>query len=320
MVWPMHRWSGCNGLMQPYIAKHITFSIVRHLSSQNVPFRATWPPARENKSDTTSKPDNEEEAKETTTHPGTVQLPAVQSGTQQLANDEGMHVQRMLFEGVAGKCWTVNAEDSVYSSVVRAQEQAARQAASMAHTKQASTDASTTEQETDEPQDELHRLDIRVARIMAVHRHAEADTLYVEQVDVGDPEETAQGGRVIVSGLVPYITIPELEGRLVVMIKNMKPIKLRGVISRGMLLCAERDGKVELLDPPAESNPGDRVFANGYDKGRPDPVLNPKKKVWDRVAQFLRTDEYGIATYRGEALRTQHGRIRARTIQNGIIR
>ncbi|RKP05614.1 hypothetical protein THASP1DRAFT_19595, partial [Thamnocephalis sphaerospora] len=167
---------------------------------------------------------------------------------------------------------------------------------------------------------ELYRLDLRVARVLAVQRHAEADSLYVEQVDVGDAEEAMQGGRVIVSGLVPYMTAAELEGRLVVIVKNMKPAKLRGVISRGMLLCAERDGKVELLDPPAASEPGERVFAYGFDEGRPDPILNPKKKVWDRVAPFLRTDTNGVATYRGEPLRTQHGRIRARTIQDGIVR
>ncbi|KAI8051336.1 hypothetical protein BDF22DRAFT_693251 [Syncephalis plumigaleata] len=106
----------------------------------------------------------------------------------------------------------------------------------------------------------------------------------------------AQGGRVIVSGLVPYMTAASLENRLVIVIKNMKPVKLRGVISRGMLLCAEREGKVELLEPPPNSHP--------------ELVLNPKKKVWDRIAPHLTTDEHGIAKYRGE---TPH-------LFNGIIR
>ncbi|RKP27276.1 hypothetical protein SYNPS1DRAFT_3629, partial [Syncephalis pseudoplumigaleata] len=145
--------------------------------------------------------------------------------------------------------------------------------------------------------DEFHKLDLRVARILAAHKHAEADTLYVEQVDVGDAEEMAQGGRVIVSGLVPYMPASSLEGRMVIVVKNMKPAKLRGVISRGMLLCAERDGKVELLEPPPNSEPGDRVYVQRYNEGRPDIVLNPKKKVWERIAAHLTTDEHGIAQY-----------------------
>jgi aminoacyl tRNA synthase complex-interacting multifunctional protein 1 len=55
---------------------------------------------------------------------------------------------------------------------------------------------------------------------------------------------------------------------MVLVIKNMKPVKLRGVISRGMLLCAEREGKIELLEPPPNSEPGDRVFVQRYDHGK----------------------------------------------------
>lgn len=54
--------------------------------------------------------------------------------------------------------------------------------------------------------------------------------------------------------------------------------------------------------------------------GQPDLVLNPKKKVWDRVAQHLTVDGEGVAKYRDEPLRTQHGLIRTRTVMSGIVR
>ena len=43
---------------------------------------------------------------------------------------------------------------------------------------------------------------------------------------------------------------------------------------------------VEVLEPPADSQCGDRVFAEGLDKGTPDQKLNPKKKIWEK-AQVL---------------------------------
>lgn len=41
--------------------------------------------------------------------------------------------------------------------------------------------------------------------------------------------------------------------------------------------------KVEPLDPPEGSLPGDRVFVEGYESGKPDDRLNPKKKVWEKL-------------------------------------
>ena len=80
---------------------------------------------------------------------------------------------------------------------------------------------------------ELNRLDIRVGRILSVVNHPEADKLYIEQVDVG--EDTP---RTIVSGLADYCNKEDLINRLVVVILNLKPRKLKGVVSDGMLLCA----------------------------------------------------------------------------------
>lgn len=66
-------------------------------------------------------------------------------------------------------------------------------------------------------------------------QHPEADTLYVEKVDVGEPEP-----RTVVSGLVNFLPREELQDRLVLVVCNLKPQKMRGVESQAMLLCACR--------------------------------------------------------------------------------
>ena len=77
------------------------------------------------------------------------------------------------------------------------------------------------------------RLDMRIGKIIEVQRHPDADGLYVEKIDVG--EDTP---RTIVSGLVNYIPIEEMQDLLVLVLCNLKPAKLRGIESKGMLLCA----------------------------------------------------------------------------------
>lgn len=50
------------------------------------------------------------------------------------------------------------------------------------------------------------------------------------------------------------------------------------------VVCSEGEPrKVEPLDPPEGSSPGDRVFVEGYEAGKPDDRLNPKKKVWEKL-------------------------------------
>lgn len=78
------------------------------------------------------------------------------------------------------------------------------------------------------------RLDIRVGKIVEVSKHPDADSLYIEKIDIGE----ASGPRTIISGLVNYIPIDEMQDRMVVILANLKPANLRGVQSHGMVLCA----------------------------------------------------------------------------------
>ena len=139
----------------------------------------------------------------------------------------------------------------------------------------------------------------RVGTIVEVRRHPDAEKLYVEMIDLGEPA----GPRQVVSGLVDHVPEAEMLGRRVVVVANMKPSKMRGVESRAMVLCGTgADGKVEPVGVPSDVGvveDGARVVFDGY-AGEPDETLNPKKKVFEAVAAGFEIAGDGTATYRGE--------------------
>ncbi len=89
--------------------------------------------------------------------------------------------------------------------------------------------------------DELDRVKLKVGQIKSVERVEKADRLYKLTVDLGSETRT------IVSGLVKYYKEEELLGKQVVVVANLKPAKLRGIESQGMLLAAGDDDIVKLL-------------------------------------------------------------------------
>ncbi|KAM1394016.1 hypothetical protein PS1_030044 [Malus domestica] len=118
-------------------------------------------------------------------------------------------------------------------------------------------------------------LDIRVGRVVKAWRHEEADSLYVEEVDVGEPEP-----RTICSGLVKYVPLDHLQDRNVVVLANLKPRNMRGVKSNGMLMAASDASheNVELLVPPEGSLPGQRVwFGSEEDHQNQPPPASPNQ-------------------------------------------
>ena len=104
-------------------------------------------------------------------------------------------------------------------------------------------------------------LDVRVGQIVEAWEHPDSDKLWVEKIDVGEPEP-----RQIASGLRAYYgTAGELEGRKVIVVCNLKEAKLGGVASNGMVLCASSEDRstVAFVEPPDAAAPGDRVLAEG---------------------------------------------------------
>ncbi|MFP4567042.1 MAG: methionine--tRNA ligase [Spirochaetaceae bacterium] len=125
---------------------------------------------------------------------------------------------------------------------------------------------------TDPAEEFVSKVDLRAARIVSVERHPKADKLYVETIDDGETSE-----RVIVSGLVPYYAADELSGRTVILVNNLKPAKLRGVKSQGMLLAAEPEeggeGDERTVDVlfVDHATPGERVLPEGVSAPETEP-------------------------------------------------
>ena len=89
--------------------------------------------------------------------------------------------------------------------------------------------------------DDLSKVELKVGQILEVSRVEKSDKLYKLTVDIGSEKRT------IVSGLVNYYKEDELLNKQVVVVTNLKPAKLRGVESQGMLLAAGDDDVVKLL-------------------------------------------------------------------------
>ncbi|XP_010495831.1 PREDICTED: methionine--tRNA ligase, cytoplasmic [Camelina sativa] len=162
----------------------------------------------------------------------------------------------------------------------------------------------------------MARLDIRVGKIVKAERHPRADALYVEEIDVGGGEI-----RTVVSGLVNYIPLEEMQNRMVCVLCNLKPAKMRDIVSQAMVLAASSsDGsKVELVEPPESAIIGERVIFPGFE-GEPDDLLNPKKKIFETLAVDLHTNENLVACYKDVPFTTSAGVCKVSSISNGPVR
>jgi len=152
-------------------------------------------------------------------------------------------------------------------------------------------------------------LDIRVGRITKVWEHEEADKLYCEEIDVGEDEP-----RLIASGLRPYMSMDQMQDRLVLVLCNLKARKMVGIPSHGMVLCASNSDHttVKFVSPPVDAVVGERVTVPGFEfEGEAGAPMkeNPmgKKKIFPKLAPFLVTDEYGVPGFLGRPFLTSAG-------------
>lgn len=163
----------------------------------------------------------------------------------------------------------------------------------------------------EEPPIDVGRLDMRVGKIVEVSRHPDADSLYLEKIDCGEPAP-----RTVISGLVKFIPIEEMKDRYCVVLCNLKPAKMRGILSEAMVMCASSPEKVEILAPPEGSVPGDLVHVEGYPRV-PDAVMNPKKKIFETVAPDLHTNGDLLACYKDKSFVVPgKGPVKAQTLKN----
>ncbi|MFC2614818.1 MAG: methionine--tRNA ligase [Treponema sp.] len=117
-------------------------------------------------------------------------------------------------------------------------------------------------------------ISLKTAKILSVEKHPDADKLFVETIDDG-----SESGRVILSGLAPYFAPEELIGADIILAENLKPRKMRGIESKGMLLAShytDADGteRVELVGMPGAAA-GTPVTLEGAEATTP-PVQKPQ--------------------------------------------
>jgi methionine--tRNA ligase beta chain len=145
---------------------------------------------------------------------------------------------------------------------------------------------------------------LSISRVEEAKKHPSADRLFVCRINNG--AET----KPLVTGLVGHYTAEQLHNRLVVTINNLKPAKMKGEESAAMLLAADiTGGGVVVLEAPAGSQPGDRVYVEGEESHMLplDQVPRPlPSKSWEEIVKQLSVHE-GHATYGGKRLQTSKG-------------
>jgi len=159
-----------------------------------------------------------------------------------------------------------------------------------------------------EEEDPFSKLDLRVAKVIGVKDHPNADTLYMLHLDLG-----ALGKRVIIAGMKPYYSKEEITGKKIIIVSNLKPANIRGLKSNGMLLAAEDNkGTCSLLDP-GEANPGSEVIIEGVFK-KPENILefDDFKKVNMKIGEEQK------AVYNGKILKADKWEVKSdKTVEKG---
>ena len=101
--------------------------------------------------------------------------------------------------------------------------------------------------------EEFKKLDLRLARVVAVEKHPDADKLYLGKIDVGDSEKQ------VVAGIREHYSPEELVGKKVVVINNLEPATIRGQESNGMILAAGDGNAIAVLTSDKDVDAGTRI-------------------------------------------------------------
>ena len=90
--------------------------------------------------------------------------------------------------------------------------------------------------------DDFAKINLQIGEIISSKCHENADKLLVSQIKIGDEV------RQIVSGIAKNYKPEEIIGKKVIVVTNLKPVKIRGVESYGMVLCASNEDKLEIIE------------------------------------------------------------------------
>lgn len=103
--------------------------------------------------------------------------------------------------------------------------------------------------------DDFAKIQLKVGKVVECQKVEKADKLLCSKIDLGEGAP-----RTIVSGIAKYYTPEEMIGKQVIVVTNLKPVKLRGIESQGMVLCAsDENGNLALVTPEKEIGAGSEV-------------------------------------------------------------
>lgn len=103
--------------------------------------------------------------------------------------------------------------------------------------------------------EDFAKVQLKIGKVISCEKVEKADKLLCSKIDLGEEQP-----RTIVSGIAKWYTPEQMVGKSVVVVSNLKPAKLRGIMSEGMLLCAsDEDGNLSLIAPISDIKVGSEV-------------------------------------------------------------
>jgi methionyl-tRNA synthetase len=150
-------------------------------------------------------------------------------------------------------------------------------------------------------EDLFSNVELRTAKIIDAKEHPDAEKLLILEIEMGK-----FGQRVIVAGIKNHYSIEELIGKNIVIVANLKPAKIRGIKSNGMLLAAtDSEGIVSLLNPN-NAPPGSRIFIEGISY-KPDNIIE-----FEKFQQIkMQVDEKQQIVYKNKILKSETGTVKS---------
>ena len=112
--------------------------------------------------------------------------------------------------------------------------------------------------------DEFKKIELVVAEVTGVREHPNADKLLILEVQTnkhGEAKDGTSGSakKELVAGIKGFYSKEELLGKHIVMVDNLEPATIRGVVSNGMLLAAQDENGLSLITPEKTIKPGSRI-------------------------------------------------------------
>ncbi|MBI4451863.1 methionine--tRNA ligase [Candidatus Woesearchaeota archaeon] len=149
-------------------------------------------------------------------------------------------------------------------------------------------------------------LDLKVAKIIDVKDHPNADKLYVLQIDLGSEK------RQLVAGLKGYYSNSELLNKKIIVITNLKHANLRGIESQGMLLAGDDGQNVGVLTVD-KSEAGEKVYIDGYEN-------STKELSFDDFLKLEIKIQNNHAVFEGKEFKTDKEIVMVEKVRDGRVR